>query len=292
LPALNRLFGAMTRVYYNTAIVDKIYEDMIEVGLHRQQKPESKNKETELIFRKEIKLQNIIFSYAESSYDVINGINLTIPKNHIIGLVGATGCGKTTLVDIILGLLTPQSGQIFIDKTLISDKNIKAWQRKIGYVPQEIYLSDDSVKKNIAFGLEEKDINMKQVQQVARIAALAEFVENELPKKYNTIIGERGLRLSGGQRQRIGLARALYRNPEVLVLDEATSSLDGVTEEIVLKAIQSAAKSRTVIMIAHRLNTLEDCDRIYILENGQITGQGTYLELLDKNQQFRDMAKL
>ncbi|MDD4363282.1 MAG: ABC transporter ATP-binding protein [Atribacterota bacterium] len=292
LPALNRLFGAMTRVYYNTAVVDKIYEDMIEVGLRQQSEPQSTNKETELIFKKEIRLENVKFSYTESSYDVINGINLTITKNHIIGLVGVTGCGKTTLVDIILGLLTPQSGQIFIDKTLISDKNIKAWQRKIGYVPQEIYLSDDSVKKNIAFGLEEKDINMKQVQQVARIAALAEFVENELPKKYNTIIGERGLRLSGGQRQRIGLARALYRNPEVLVLDEATSSLDGVTEEIVLKAIQSAAKSRTVIMIAHRLNTLEDCDRIYILENGQITGQGTYLELLDKNQQFRDMAKL
>jgi ATP-binding cassette subfamily C protein len=292
LPALNRLFGAMTRVYYNTAIVDKIYEDMI--GIEPQKKPTLKTgtAKGELSFNKSIKLQNIKFSYQDSSIPVINGINLSIPKNNMIGFVGPTGCGKTTLVDIILGLLTPQKGEIIVDNLEINDTNLIAWQRKIGYVPQEIYLSDDSVKKNIAFGLEEKDISIKQVQQAARIAALDNFVENELPKKYNTIIGERGVRLSGGQRQRIGLARALYRNPEVLVLDEATSSLDGITEEIVLKAIQSAAKSRTVIMIAHRLNTLKDCTWIYILEKGQIVGQGTYQGLLKQNRQFREMAKV
>ena len=153
---------------------------------------------------------------------------------------------------------------------------------KIGYVPQEIYLSDDTVLKNIAFGVPDKYISYEQVKFVARIAALDGFIEKELPQKYDTIIGERGIRLSGGQRQRIGLARALYRNPEVLILDEATSSLDGATEEAVLKAIHAAAKARTVIMIAHRLSTLKDCDRIYILEKGRIMGQGTYEELLKK----------
>lgn len=292
MPALNRLFNAVTRVYYNTAIVDKIYEDMIEVGLPKQPEPIIYDNESKLIFKKEIKLQDIRFYYEDSSYNVINKLNLTIPKNSIVGFVGATGCGKTTLVDIILGLLIPQSGQILVDNIPINDKNIKAWQRKIGYVPQEIYLSDDSVKKNIAFGLEEKNINNEQVKFAARLAALDDFVENQLPKKYNTIIGERGVRLSGGQRQRIGLARALYRNPEILILDEATSSLDGSTEEAVLKAIHQAAEQRTVIMIAHRLSTLKDCNIIYILEEGKIIGQGTYQELINKNKRFREMAKV
>ena len=196
------------------------------------------------------------------------------------------------MVDIILGLLQPQAGKIIIDDVPINSENIHVWQQKIGYVPQEIYLSDDSIRKNIAFGMSEKDIDEKQIKLVACIAALDNFIENELPKKYDTIIGERGVRLSGGQRQRIGLARALYRNPEVLILDEATSSLDGKTEEAVLKAIQNAAEARTVIMIAHRLNTLKDCDHIYILEKGMVVGQGTYEELLKQNKQFREMAKV
>jgi len=291
LPALNRLFGAMTRVYYNTAIVDKIYEDMIEIEPQKKPIIKPATAKSELLFNKSIKLQNIKFSYKDTSYNVIDSINLTIPKNNIIGFVGPTGCGKTTLVDVILGLLTPQEGKIIVDDVEITEENITAWQRKIGYVPQEIYLSDDKICKNIAFGIPEKDIDM-QVKFAAKIAAIEKFIEIELPKKYNTIIGERGVRLSGGQRQRIGLARALYRNPEVLVLDEATSSLDGATEEIVLKAIQSAAKSRTVIMIAHRLNTLKDCAQIYILEQGKIRGQGTYEELLKQNKQFRNMAKI
>ncbi|HOR42953.1 MAG TPA: ABC transporter ATP-binding protein [Atribacterota bacterium] len=294
MPALNRLYSAMTTVYYNTAIVDKIYEDMIEIGLYKS--PESsrlpEQKESELLFEKEIKLEKIKFCYDKSTFDVINELNLTIPKNSIIGFVGATGCGKTTLVDIILGLLVPQFGQILVDDIPITERNIKAWQKKIGYVPQEIYLSDDSIRKNIAFGVPENEINEGQVRVVAKIAALDGFIEKELPENYNTIVGERGIRLSGGQRQRIGLARALYRNPEVLVLDEATSSLDGITEEAVLKAIKSAARSRTVLMIAHRLTTLKDCDLIYILDRGQIIEQGTYQELISQNKKFREMAKI
>lgn len=276
LPALNRLYNAITSVYYNIAIVDKIYEDMIEMAPQKKLSPKSDISTTKLSFNKTIKLQNIRFSYKDSSFEVINNIELTIPKNSVIGFAGPTGCGKTTLVDIILGLLKPQKGEIIIDDTEIDDDNITSWQRKIGYVPQEIYLSDDTILKNIAFGVQDKDISCEQAQYAAQIAAIDNFIENELPKKYDTVIGERGIRLSGGERQRIGLARALYRNPEVLVLDEATSSLDGTTEEHVLKAIQSAAQSRTVIMIAHRLNTLKDCDQIYILEKGKIIGQGKY----------------
>jgi ATP-binding cassette, subfamily B, bacterial PglK len=292
MPSLHRFFNALTRVYYNTAIVDKIYEDMIEIQPKKQSSVPSKPIKKAINFEKAIKLQDIRFCYTDSSFDIISNINLTIPKNNFIGFAGATGCGKTTLVDIILGLLTPQSGQIIVDDTPITQKNIPSWQQKIGYVPQEIYLSDDTIRKNIAFGLPNKDIDDKQVKFAAQLAALDTFVENELPNKYNTIIGERGIRLSGGQRQRIGLARALYRNPEILVLDEATSSLDGATEEAVLKAIHHAAEARTVIMIAHRLNTLKDCDQIYILEKGRIIGQGTYEELLKQSRKFREMAKI
>lgn len=292
LPALNRLFNSVTTVYYNMAIVDKIYEDMVDIAPPKIIQPKLCASKSELSFNKTIKLQNISFSYENSSCDVINNLNLTIPKNSVIGLAGSTGCGKTTLVDIILGLLKPQKGNIMVDGIEIKNENITALQRKIGYVPQEIYLSDDTISRNIAFGVPDKKISYEQVQYVSKIAAIDNFVENELPQKYNTIIGERGIRLSGGQRQRIGLARALYRNPEILVLDEATSSLDGTTEEHVLKAIQSAAHTRTVIMIAHRLNTLKDCDQIYILEKGRIIGQGKYQELICKNEKFKTMAKI
>lgn len=292
IPAFNRLFNAMTKVHYNSTIVDKIYIDMVELA--SEMKAVSKNNivTDKFVFNEKIELQNLKFSYKDSPNDVINNISLIIHKNNIIGFAGATGCGKTTLVDMILGLLIPHEGKILIDNVELNEENISNWQRKIGYVPQEIFLSDDTILKNIAFGVPDDSIDIKQVKYAAKIAALENFIEDKLPQKFNTLIGERGIRLSGGERQRIGLARALYRNPEVLILDEATSSLDGATEEIVLKAIQDAAKSRTVIMIAHRLNTLKDCDQIYIMERGKIIGQGKYDKLISKNKKFREMAKL
>ncbi len=209
----------------------------------------------------------------------------------MVGLVGSTGSGKTTLVDIILGLHIPKEGRMLIDDTPVAPANIRAWRRTIGYVPQDIYLSDDTVTRNIAFGIPDDRIDEEQVRRAARIAALDDFIPT-LPEQYGTVIGERGVRLSGGQRQRIGLARALYRSPEVLVLDEATSSLDGATEEAVLNAIRSASKAKTVIMIAHRLNTLKDCDVIYMLEKGRISSSGTYDGLLLENREFMRMAKV
>lgn len=292
MPAIHRIYGAVTNLHYYQAVLDKIYQEMID----ENQSPikVSGNNALEantLSFDKCINLQNISFSYTDSVNDVINKLCIQINKNAIIGFVGATGSGKTTLVDIILGLLTPQNGSMSVDEVPITDRNVRLWQQKIGYVPQEIYLSDDSIQKNIAFGLPVDKIDDQKIRNAARIAALDKFIESQLPQQYKTMIGERGVRLSGGQRQRIGLARALYRNPELLVLDEATSSLDGTTEETVLQAIRSASKERTVIMIAHRLNTLKDCDMIYILENGKISESGTYVQLLESSQAFREMAK-
>lgn len=193
-------------------------------------------------------------------------------------------------MDIILGLLPPRSGEILVDDEPVTSRNVRSWRRKIGYVPQDIYLSDQTVRRNIAFGIPDEMIDDEQVRHAARMAVLDGFIQN-LPDKYDTVIGERGVRLSGGQRQRIGLARALFRNPEILVLDEATSSLDGVTEEAVLKAIRTASKARTVIMIAHRLNTLKECDTIYVMEDGSLTDSGSYDELMKSSSAFIRMAR-
>ncbi len=287
MPALYRLYYAATQLHYYQAVLDKIHIDMLDINADE----ESSSDNNHLPFERAIRLQNIDFRYADAQTDVINGLDINIPKNASVGFVGATGSGKTTLVDIILGLLLPQKGRMLIDDTPITEKNVRAWRRKIGYVPQEIYLSDDSVRKNIAFGVPDDEIDDDRVREATSIAALDDFIQT-LPEKYDTVIGERGVRLSGGQRQRIGLARALYRNPEILVLDEATNSLDGATEETVLSAVRSASKARTVIVIAHRLNTLKDCDVIYIMENGRFAANGTYDELLHGNKTFMRMAKV
>lgn len=290
MPALQIIYTSVTQVYYNKAILDRLYKDLIS-----DEQPHSLPQETdaqdELPFRRRILLNNIRFHYPDGEKNVIDGLDLDIPKESVVGFVGSTGSGKTTLVDILLGLHLPQEGRMFIDDTPVTPANIHAWRRKIGYVPQEIYLSDDTVRRNIAFGVPDEKIDDGQLRQAARIAALDDFIQT-LPEKYDTVIGERGVRLSGGQRQRIGLARAVFRNPEVLVLDEATSSLDGATEEAVLNAIRNASKARTVIMIAHRLNTLKDCDAIYMMKNGRFSAHGTYEELLRENHEFMRMAKV
>ena len=189
-------------------------------------------------------------------------------------------------MDIILGLLEAQSGTLEVDEKIITKQNSKAWQRSIGYVPQHIFLADDTVAANIAFGVEPKDINQETVEKVSKIANLHEFVTHEMPKKYQTSIGERGVRLSGGQRQRIGIARALYHNPKVLILDEATSALDNQTEQAVMDAVNNIGKNMTIILIAHRLNTVKKCDIIFKLEKGQLKDQGNFDDLIDLNKNF------
>ena len=209
----------------------------------------------------------------------------------LVGFVGATGGGKTTIVDLILGLLDPSEGTLEVDGININAKNRKHWQSSIGYVPQHIYLSDDSVMANIAFGVDSRNIDISQVEKVSKIANLHDFVDKKLPDKYQTKVGERGVRLSGGQRQRIGIARALYHNPQILVLDEATSALDNLTEQAVMESVHNLENEITVIMIAHRLSTVKECDTIFYLEDGELKGYGSYKDLVESNKSFEEMSK-
>lgn len=294
LPAINGIISQYNSLRYHSYSVDPIYQDLINLKDYeykeRREKEEKKDKkEDSSLLKEKIEVKNLDFKYDSDQELILKNISITIPQGHAIGLVGATGSGKTTLVDLILGLLKPTNGQIEVDRKDIF-KHLADWQENIGYIPQFIYLSDDSIKNNIALGLKEEDIDDKKIKKAIEVSQLTEFI-NQLPDKENTKIGERGIRLSGGQRQRIGIARALYNNPEVLVMDEATSSLDNVTEKIIIQAIEKLKRNRTIIIIAHRLTTVKNCDNLYILKHGQIIAQGSYNELAEKNQEFKGMTE-
>ena len=275
MPAVQQIYTAITTIIFVDPAINKLYEDF------KNLKPYNGNKDKGLFsFNKAIKLNNIHYNYPNTTRTALKDINLVIPVKSKVGLVGTTGSGKTTTIDIVLGLLNPQKGTLEVDGKIITNQNVESWQRLIGYVPQHIYLSDDTVAANIAFGEEIKDINLDLIEKVARIANLHEFVVNELPNQYKTNIGERGIRLSGGQRQRIGIARALYLNPQVLILDEATSALDNKTEKAVMDAINNLSKSITIIIIAHRLNTVENCDIIFKFEKGKLINQGNFEKIV------------
>jgi ABC-type multidrug transport system fused ATPase/permease subunit len=237
--------------------------------------------------KRSININNICFSYPKEPRKILKNISLTIPAQKTIGIVGSTGSGKTTLVDIILGLIDAQEGKLEVDGVEINKNNVRNWQSLIGYVPQNIYLADNTIAANIAFGIEEKYIDQKIIERVAKTANINKFIEEELPQKYLTSVGERGVRLSGGQIQRIGIARALYNDPKVLIMDEATSSLDSFTEKEVMKEIYNLSQNITIIIIAHRLSTIEKCKIIFLIENGKLVGQGNFEELSTINTQFR-----
>jgi len=286
MPALQQIYNNIIRIKFTIPALDTVYNDL------KSLKPYSPSHNKEAIpLNKTITLKNLYFHYPNASRTALKNINFSIQARSTVGIVGATGSGKTTTVDIILGLLEPQKGTLEVDDKVIDKHNLKSWQRSIGYVPQQIFLSDDSVAANIAFGTDLKDINQEAVEYAAKIANLHEFVINELPSKYQTTVGERGIRLSGGQRQRIGIARALYHNPQILILDEATSALDNLTERAVMDAVQTLRKNLTIILIAHRLSTVRNCDNILLLEKGEIKEQGTFEELIKNNAQFRATAK-
>jgi ABC-type bacteriocin/lantibiotic exporter with double-glycine peptidase domain len=243
-------------------------------------------------FEKSIELRGISFTYPASPEPVIRDQTLSIKSNTTVGIVGATGCGKTTLVDIILGLLRPQQGEILVDGVPVTDANLREWQANLGYVPQNIYLCDDSITANIAFGVPSDRIDTAAVKRAAEVANLAHFIETDLAEGYDASVKERGLRLSGGQKQRLGIARALYSDPSVLVLDEATSALDGVTESVIMEAIDKLGGKKTIVIIAHRLTTLMGADVIYLMDKGRIVAQGTYKELMETNEQFKRMGRV
>jgi len=300
MPALSKIFRSAITLYHNQPILEKVYHDMNNISANKsivssqdqldQDQINGKSDEN-LEFKRNISLNNIDFYYRNSN-KIIDQLSMTIPHSSIVGFAGTTGAGKTTLIDIFLGLLHPFSGEFRVDDVVITEHNVQSWRRMIGYVPQDIFLIDDSILKNIAFGVPDKNIDLNMVKKAAKIAAIDDFIENQLQDGYQTHVGERGVRLSGGQRQRIGLARALYRSPSVLILDEATSALDGTTEEKVLNGIHSHSSVKTMLIIAHRLNTLKVCDEIYLLESGRIIAHGKYDYLIATNPKFMKMAKV
>jgi ATP-binding cassette subfamily B protein len=234
-------------------------------------------------------MQNVWFRYREDSGWVLQDLCLTIPAKSRVGFVGTTGSGKSTTADLILGLLKPEKGQILVDDLPLEGERLRAWQLGVAHVPQSIFIADTTVASNIAFGVPEAQIDWDRVIKAAKLAQIADFIES-LPEGYHTTVGERGIRLSGGQRQRVGIARALYREAKVIVFDEATSALDNYTERELMSAIDSLSQELTIILIAHRLTTVEKCDRIFEFSQGRVIHSGTYEELLEKSESFRRMA--
>ena len=233
-------------------------------------------------------LERVRYTYEGSATPALREIDLTIRCGESVGIVGPTGSGKSTLINVILGLLRPSSGRLTVDGRDAFD-NLRLWQRKIGFVPQEIYLTDDSLRRNIAFGLEDEEIDERQVKAAIRLAQLEDLVAL-LPLGLDTVIGERGIRLSGGERQRVAIARALYHEPELLVFDEATSALDNQTERAVSRAIDALQGNKTLILIAHRLSTVRKCGRLIFLCAGRVAGSGTFEQLLQTNREFRELV--
>lgn len=289
LPALQQIYSSLSQIKGNTAAFEAVKDDL-ERSFDSQKTSSDTVVSTPINLKRSIKLSNIEFSYPGKERPAVDGVNMSIPVNSVIGLVGSSGSGKSTLIDLLLGLLTPQQGGIYIDDIRITADNKRAWQDLLGFVPQSIFLSEGSIAENIAFGIPAKDISLKQVNKALNLANLTELVE-QLPDGVNTRVGERGVQFSGGQRQRIGIARALYHEAEVLVFDEATSALDGITEKIVMDAIHEFSGQKTIVMIAHRLKTVEKCDLIYFMEHGKIIDHGTYQELVVRNVKFKEMAK-
>ncbi|XDZ70373.1 ABC transporter ATP-binding protein [Alphaproteobacteria bacterium LSUCC0744] len=286
MPSLQQIYVAFTQLRFAGPALDALHKDLISI-----QAADAQNCQITLLpLTQAIRLEQVSYRYPNATQLALKGVDITIPAHSTVGLVGATGSGKTTKVDVILGLLEPQEGRLSVDGQAITSANRRQWQRAIGYVPQQIYLADDSVAANIAFGLNATDIDLKAVERAAKIANLHEFVINDLPLGYATTVGERGVRLSGGQRQRIGIARALYHNPQVLILDEATSALDNLTELAVMEALKNLGHNITIILIAHRLSTVRQCDQIFLLERGEVKASGTYYELKASSQQFAAMA--
>jgi ABC-type bacteriocin/lantibiotic exporter with double-glycine peptidase domain len=279
LPNFQQIFASLSHLRFSLPALTHLYEDVIRN--ERSASPIAAIAPLQL--KSEIKLDRVGYCYPDRDRRSLENLSVTIKRGQSVAFIGETGAGKTTVLDVLLGLLTPTEGEVIIDGERLSVTNIRAWQRAIGYVPQSIFLADDTIAANIAFGLRYNGIDHAFVERAARIAQIHDFVVNELPNGYDTVVGERGIRLSGGQRQRIGIARALYHNPQVIVFDEATSALDNATEKAVLESVEQLHGSKTIIMIAHRLSTVRNCDCIHILEQGRVLDSGTFVELSERH---------
>jgi ATP-binding cassette, subfamily B, bacterial PglK len=286
LPALQQGYNAWANIVGHRASLADV------IGLLDQPLPEEslRTDVVPLDFQDAIRLDNVRFRYSSQGPWVLNDLNLVIPKGSRVGIVGSTGSGKSTTLDLLMGLLHPTEGELTVDAQPIKEKRVEAWQRTIAHVPQNIYLADSTIAENIAFGVPPECVDMEKVRQVARMAQIADFIEGR-PGGYKTLVGERGIRLSGGQRQRIGIARALYKEASLLVFDEATSALDNATEQLVMRALEGLNCDLTILLIAHRLTTVRYCDIIIELNNGKLVAQGTYEQLCNSSPSFREMTK-
>ena len=287
--------GSITQIRYSIVGIDPVFDDLqLLEGAGRAVQalpaPAEAPSGERLPMRRAIQVENVSYTYPGTAAPVLRDIHLTIEKGSSVAFVGSTGSGKTTLVNVLLGLLKPEQGRVTVDGVDIQNR-LRPWRANVGYIPQAIYLLDDTIRRNVAFGLRDEEIDEEQLGTALRAAQLEDFVR-ALPDGAETIVGERGIRLSGGQRQRIGLARALYSNPEVLVMDEATSSLDNETERLVMRALDELKDGRTFIIIAHRLSTVRKCERLYFLKEGRIEAEGTYDELNQIHNEFRQMAEI
>lgn len=292
LPALQGIFSGLTTIRYNLRTLDSLHGDFTGLDTSNPDQRDILNAKAGFHQFRTIRFNDINYQYPQGKDYAIQKMNLVIDRNTTVGLVGPTGSGKTTVVDTILGLLRPASGELVVNGIVVTPDNVRGWQQCIGYVPQHIYLFDDTMAKNIAFGVAAEDIDQVALERATRIANLHEYIVTELPDGYDTIVGQRGLRLSGGQQQRIGIARALYHKPDILVLDEATNALDSVTEQVVMDAIRLMSHKLTIIMIAHRLNTVKNCDVIHYIDQGRIVSSGTYSALSESCQHFQKMVDI
>lgn len=292
MPALNDIFSAAVQIRFNREALSELHADIVESDADLFELPNLSRLDVEkVILRKAVTFNGVGYSYPGAATSALKGVDLSIGRHQIVGFVGKTGAGKTTLVDLLLGLLKPTEGRISVDDVELEGERRLAWRQSCGYIPQELFLCDDSIRANIAFGVPEGEVDETALERAAQMAQISEFIHG-LPKGYDTLIGERGVRLSGGQRQRIGIARALYHDPDVLVMDEATSSLDGATEAEVMEMIHRLGQIKTLIIIAHRLSTVRACDTIFLLQNGEVVASGTYEELEQTNESFRTIAGL
>lgn len=285
LPVLQQGYAAWASIAGSIAS----FEDTIELLDQPLPKEASQPRPAPLLLRNEIRFEHVRFRYGTDGPWVLDDLDLVIPRGVRMGFVGSTGSGKSTLMDLLMGLLSPSEGRILVDGAELSNERIRAWQQTIAHVPQSIFLADTTIAENIAFGVRRKDIDLERVRMAARQAQIAQFIESKTGG-YDAAVGERGVQLSGGQRQRIGIARALYKKASVLVLDEATSALDNVTEQFVIDAITGLERDLTILIIAHRLTTVQHCDSIVELERGQVVTQGRYDELIRTSDSFRNAA--
>jgi len=292
MPAVQQIFGGVAHIRFSLSCLGNLHRELQLLAESPREDDGGGTTTVPIRFESAVELRAVSYRYQGAEVEAVNDLNMSIAKNTTVGIVGSTGSGKTTLVDLLLGLLAPTHGTVLVDGVPLTRDNILAWRNRMGYVPQHIYLADDSVANNIAFGLSPPQVELDRVRHAARLANLEDFIERELPRGYDTQVGERGIRLSGGQRQRIGIARALYHDPDVLIFDEATSALDGITEDAIINAIRSLAHRKTIVLVAHRFSTIRDCDVIYLLENGSIVDSGSYMELSERSSEFRDLGKV